>query len=80
MSLFSAFAERTATWYRGKYIPPPANDPNSSFVFHSLGYYEQPFFAKVIGTVWGFYLRHWQWFITTIIGLVAIYVSILALK
>lgn len=51
MGIFSAFSERLTTWYRGKYIPPPPNDPDSSLVFISTGQYEQPLLAKLLDAV-----------------------------
>jgi hypothetical protein len=75
-----SIAERIANWYRGKYIPPPADDPDSLIVIISPGHYEQPFLARLIGAVWGFYARHWQWVWSTIIGVVALYLAALALK
>ena len=76
----SSITERLADWYRGKYIPPPENDPGSSFVIISPGYYEQPWLAKLIGVAWGFYVLHWQWVWSTVIALIGLYLSVLALK
>jgi len=75
-----SISERFADWYRGKYIPPPENDPDSSFVIFSLGYYEQPWLAKLLGVAWSFYVRYWQWVWSTIIALLGLYLAALALK
>lgn len=80
MPMLSSIAERVASWYRGKYIPPPANDPNDSIVIISPGYYDQPWIAKIIGVAWSFYGRHWQWVWSTVIALVGLYLAVLALK
>ena len=34
-----ALVSRVRDWYRGKYVPPPRNDPNSPLVFVSPGRY-----------------------------------------
>ena len=69
-----------ANWYRGKYIPPPENDPDSPIFIISAGHYEQPLLAKIIGAVWSFNLRHWQWTLSTIIAVIGLYIAVLALK
>ena len=48
-------------WYRGTYVPPPENDPNSAVVFISLGHYEQPPLAKLLRSAGRFYIEHWKW-------------------
>lgn len=53
--------KRIAEWYRGRYVPPPKNDPDSYVFVISPGYYEQPMLAKVIRVIWQFYLSHWKW-------------------
>jgi hypothetical protein len=63
-------------WYRGVYVPPPKNDPDSSIVRISPGHYEQPLFAKMLGAVGRFWLAHWQWIVGTMLALVAIIVSL----
>jgi hypothetical protein len=55
--------ERIAVWYQGVYVPPPANDPNSSLMFISPGYYEQPAMAKLLRRAGAFWLDHWKWLI-----------------
>ena len=80
MSVLSGITQRIANWYRGRYIPPPENDPDSSVVIISPGYYEQPLFAKILGAVWRFYRRHWQWVWSTVIALVGLYIAVLTLK
>lgn len=57
--------ERVQTWYRGKYVPPPRNDPDSPIVIISPGHYEQPLIAKLLGAMGRFWLRHWKWIIAT---------------
>lgn len=64
--------ERIKEWYRGPYVPPAPNDPNSPMVFLSLGHHEQPPLAKLLGVICRFYLAHWQWIIGTLIAVFAI--------
>jgi len=33
--------EKLENWYRGKYIPPPENDPDCPFIVLSPGHYEK---------------------------------------
>ena len=80
MSILSTICNKVADWYRGTYVPPFENDPNSSIVFIGTGFYIQPPLARAIGAVAGFYLRHWQWVWSTIIGIIGVYVAVLALK
>jgi len=66
-------------WYRGKYIPPPTNDPNSPLVVISPGYYKQPLLAKAIGQIGKFWLNHWQWILGILLTIVGLVVAILML-
>ena len=45
-------------WYRGQYIPPPPNDPNSPIVVISPGHFEKPLLAKCLGDSDGSVGRH----------------------
>ena len=63
-------------WYRGVYVPPPKNDPDSSIVIISPGHYEQSPLAKVLGAIGRAWLAHWQWTIGTVLAIVAIIVSL----
>ena len=67
--------ERLKAWYRGKYVPPLPDDPNSQVFFLSLGHYEQPALAKLLGTLVRFYLAHWQWVIGTVLAVIGIIVA-----
>lgn len=67
--------EKVKNWYRGKYIPPLPNDPDSPVVFFSIGRYEQPLLAKILGAVGKFWIDHWQWIIGTFLAIVAICVA-----
>ena len=71
-----AILEKLKNWYRGRPIPPPANDPNSRLIFLSLGRFEQPALAKLLGKLGRFYLAHWQWIIGTAIAIIAIIVTL----
>jgi hypothetical protein len=68
--------EKIKTWYRGRYVPPPPNDPGSPIVFISPGHYEQPMVAKILGVVATFWLKHWQWIIGTVLAVAAIVVAL----
>lgn len=69
-------AEKIKSWYRGTYIPPPENDPHSSVVLLSLGRYEQPLLAKILGALGRFWLAHWQWIIGTTIAIVSAWIAL----
>jgi len=68
--------ERLKSWYRGAYVPPPENDPNSRVIFISPGHHQQPALAKFIGIVGRFYLAHWQWIIATTLAVLALVVAL----
>ena len=60
-------------WYRGKYIPPPENDPDSPIVIYRMGHYEKPFLANLASNISKFWKNNWQWallFIATVALLV----------
>lgn len=63
-------------WYRGKYVPPRPNDPNSSIVMISPGHYEQPVLAKCIGALGRFWLAHWQWIIGTFLAITGLFLTL----
>jgi len=67
--------DKIKAWYRGTYVPPPENDPESPLVIISPGYYEQPLSARILGTIGRFCLQHWQWIIGTILAIVAIIIA-----
>jgi hypothetical protein len=70
------FLEKFKKWYRGVYVPPPENNPNSYVQFVSPGEYDRPWIARAINTVSTFLKTHWQWTIGTILVVVGIFVSI----
>lgn len=72
-------AERIAAWYRGRFIPPPANDPGSGIYFVSPGHYEQPWLARVLAAGGRFYLRHWQFLWTMGVAVAGVVVAALTL-
>ena len=80
MGNFSRIVDRLEIWYRGKYIQPPENDPDSPIIIVSAGWYEQPLLAKILGAVWSFYCTHWQWLWSTIIAVISLYFAVLSLK
>ncbi len=80
MGISSRAFKAVASWYRGRYVSPPENDPDSTIVIVSAGHYEQPLIASVIAVLAGFYIRHWQWVWSTILALLGLYLAVLALK
>ncbi|WP_057162668.1 hypothetical protein [Lysobacter sp. Root916] len=70
-----AIIEKLKEWRRGRYIPPPPSDPSNQIFFLSLGRYEQPVLAKLLGALGRFYLAHWQWIISTALAVIAIIVA-----
>jgi hypothetical protein len=73
MGIFSGITESIANWYKGKYIPPPDNDPSSSIVFLSLGHYKQPLLAKILGAIGRFIATEWKWLLGFILAVLALY-------
>jgi len=69
--------EKIKLWYRGKYVPPPLNDPNSPIVIISPGCYEQPVIAKILKVIGQFWLAHWKWIIGIIFAVAGIIVSLI---
>ena len=72
----ASLAERIRNWYRGRYVPPPPNDPDSPLVILLMGHYEQPLLAELLGVAGRFWLRHWQWTIGTALAVLAIFVAL----
>ena len=68
--------ERLREWYRGRYIPPPPNNPSSPFVVISPGHYEKPLLATCLRAIARFWLGHWQWIIGTAVAVVGIIVAL----
>ena len=69
--------KRLKDWYKGKYIPPPKNDPNSPIIIISIGHYEKPFLARVLEILFKFWLEHWKWNIGTAIALIALFLKVI---
>jgi hypothetical protein len=66
------FKKKFSDWYRGKYIPPPKNKPNSLIVRISPGHYEKPLLANLLGILFKFLIDHWEWIIGTMIAVIAL--------
>jgi hypothetical protein len=79
MSVLSRITESVANWYRGKYIPPIENDPESSVVVISFGYYVQPPLAKILGAVSGFIAAEWKWLLGFLVAVSGVVVAALKL-
>lgn len=67
-------------WWEGEYVPPPPNDPHSSIVFISIGFYRRHWTARAVSASADFYLRHWQFIWSFAIGLAGLILAYLALK
>ena len=67
--VFSTLRNEMRNWYRGVYVPPPVNDPDSLVVVISAGYFEQPPLAKLLRELVKFWRRNWQWTITTALAI-----------
>ena len=63
-------------WYQGTYVPPPPIDPHDTVIIVSMGHYEQPLLAKILGFIGRFYLAHWKWVIGTTIAVISIFVAL----
>jgi len=61
--------ERIASWYQGRYVPPPPDDPGSLLAFISPGHYEQPALAKLLRRLGEFWLDHWKWIIGVVVAI-----------
>jgi hypothetical protein len=72
-----AIVKKLKDWYRGRYVPPPPNDPSSGVFLISPGRYEQPALARILGAIGRFYLAHWQWIIGTVLAAIAIIVTVM---
>lgn len=68
-------SDKLATWYRGRYVPPPRDEGGPVF-FVSLGHYEQPLLAKLLGILGTFWINHWKWIISAAIAVAAIVVRV----
>jgi hypothetical protein len=67
------FGERIKEWYRGRWVPPP---PPGRYLVFTMGHYEQPALARILGVLGRFWLAHWQWIIGTALVIVGIVVAL----
>jgi hypothetical protein len=68
-------------WYDGESkMQEFDNDPESSLFMMPHFYTEYHWSAKIARSIAGFYLQHWQWVWSAIIGVIGLYVATLALK
>lgn len=66
------FAQGIKEWWRGKYIQPSLGE-----IFGEEGpkeRFQRPWPARVISAIWGFWCRHWQFIVATLITLIGVYV------
>jgi hypothetical protein len=64
-------------WYEGKLVPTE-NQPKSTTL--RILHYERHWTAEVARVLVKFYLNNWQWVIGTVIGVVSLWVAVLALR
>ncbi len=74
---YRGLRQRLHDWYRGKYVPPRPSTPYLAVI--SPGHYGQPAFAKLLRTVWRFWLDHWKWAIPTTLTFLGVLVALVAL-
>lgn len=65
--------EKIENWYQGKYIPPPKNDHDSTFIFLSPGHYEKSTGAKIVE----FHSKHWTVLVPIYLALLGVFVTVL---
>ena len=65
--------DRLRNWYRGRYVPPPPNDPDSDLVFISPGHYEQPIAARLLGGIARFSAVNWKWLISIVLAALGVW-------
>jgi len=61
-------------WWQGTYVPPE-NDPHSGIIF-VLGSYERHWSSKAAHVLAKFWLKHWQYVISTCIAVVGILIAL----
>ena len=73
--LATSIKAKIESWYQGKYIPPPKNDPSSPLFIVSSGHYKRPLLAKIINPVLKFWFNHWKVLLPVIVAaLVPLYI------
>ena len=72
--------EKIKNWWRGKYIPPKENDPNSRIIFISLGYYERPLPTKIYEWFKTKMPQEKGWFVKLFIGSILALIAALVVK
>ena len=72
----SSHFSRIKKWYQGKYIPPN-NDPDSPIVF-TFGRTKRPLVARVLSIIGTFWLNHWKFLLTFLLGLATLIVATIA--
>lgn len=62
------FIKKLQQWYKGEFVPPPRNDPYSSLIIISPGYYKQPLLAKIIKKFINVFCNYKNFIVKAIIG------------
>jgi hypothetical protein len=67
--------KRIEEWYRGSWVAPPPNDPNSQVVFISAGHHDPHWTARVAQGLVGFWLARWPILIGFAISLAGLLIA-----
>jgi hypothetical protein len=70
MKYINKIVTKIKTWYEGKYVPIPSNP-----YYSGSGHREQPLLAKILKTIGNFWLKHWQFIISTILVTIGLYIA-----
>jgi hypothetical protein len=60
-------------WYRGTYYPPSEYEKflhSRHSTLPAMGHYNPPFLAKILNGIGRFWLKYWQWCITTAVAII----------
>jgi len=70
--------QKIRNWYCGKYIPPTTAELFDQPI-PAEGHFKPPLLARIINGVGKFWIKHWQWIVTTCIAGLMIYLTYLKL-
>ncbi len=75
MKLIENIKYKFKKWREGEYIPPPPNDPSSTLVICSAGYYKKPLIVNLFHRLWDFWKKTWKILLPLIItAIVALFI------
>jgi len=61
--------QKIKNWRRGKYIPPTTSELFDQPI-SGEGHFKPSLFARIINGIGKFWVKHWQWIITTCIAII----------